>query len=425
MGKNKENSKKTPAKIRGRKQTIKLRSNETIMDGDFVQSPFLAPYRGEPITYIEYQWETIENGVPVIRGIEVSGHGKLGVPTLQDKDVYRALQSIYIWSKVNDGVLSLEKDINKITEKDLIIDFQTIDNIAIEMGYEAKKISGQLRKRIKECIERLVATTIFNSENGGLYDAVNKKYITDRKATYRYLESMENYTVRDCENCDRHLGCDRTAKNCINPNNQIDVTQIKMSLHTYLNIANNYRLYYDRDNAKKIKNAISKEIYLISRKWIGNGYISKANIKKYMDRISINAKLEKHKKEKIKKAVENLNNYDFVEAYIEKDIVTVKHLDKKATDLIVDKKATVIDSSDYLTNKYVKYSEFIAGIDDLGLTEKEKDYYIDIQRISYLKALLRYVELKGHYNEELNKKDYFINCLKKNIELDKKYYDDK
>ena len=68
--------------------------------------------------------------------------------------------------------------------------------------------------------------------------------------------------------------------NCINPDKKTDVTKIKMSKFLYLTIANNYRLYYDNINTKQIKNLIAKNIYMISRKWLGDGYISRANIQR-------------------------------------------------------------------------------------------------------------------------------------------------
>ena len=78
--------------IAGKKKTIRLKNFESIMEGNSVQMPFLAPYRIpknketnelEPLTYVEYEWVSIENNIPIKRGIKVSGHGKLGVPTLR------------------------------------------------------------------------------------------------------------------------------------------------------------------------------------------------------------------------------------------------------------------------------------------------------------------------------------------------------
>lgn len=420
--------------IKGKRKTIKLRSGESIMDGNSVQMPFLAPYRIsknketgelEPLTYVEYRWTSIENGVEVTRGINVNGHGKLGVPTLKDKEVLRALQDIYIWDKIENGVLELETDPDKVKESDLFIDFKTIDNIATSIGYG--KISGQQRKAIKESIERLVATTVFNTHSGGLYDPIQKKYITNSKESYSYLEGMRDYTVYDCDNCLFTNGCRKDFENCINPDNKTDVTKIKMSMFLYLTIANNYRLYYDKDNATKIKNLIAKNIYMISRKWLGNGYISKANIQKYIDRIPMNAKKEKHRKQAIKDAVVMLNEYDFVEAEVENDIVTVVHLDKMPTALKskIDSKDKIPTDTSYLKDRFNKYSEFIAGLRELGFKDEEFDSYIDMQKISHLTALLRYVTLKCMYNKDIDGKTYFINCLNnKKFKLDKKYYSD-
>lgn len=408
--------------VRGKKKIIKLRNSESIMDGNSVQMPFIAPYRGEPLTYVEYQWTVVENGSEITRGINVHGHGKLGVPTLKDKEVLRALQDIYIWSKIQDGVLELETNISKITEDDLMIDFGTIDKIATEMGY--KKISGQQRHSIKESIERLVAATMFSTHNGGLYDPITKKYIANSKESYRYLQGMKDYTLYDCDNCLYSAGCNKNFDECISPNKKTDVTKIRMDLFFYLSIANNYRLYYNKDNAKVIKNLISRNIYMISRKWLGDGFVSKVNIKKYLDRIPMNAAKEKHRKQKIREGVQKLNEYDFVEAYLENDIVTVIHLDKKATytnNNLTDKIAT--KDTTYMKDKFIKFSDFKKGLEDIGFNEEEFDKYIDLQKIDHLRALLRYIYIYKNYHPDINAKEYIINCINKDIVVDKKYYD--
>ncbi|MBN1076062.1 hypothetical protein DVV91_17215 [Clostridium botulinum] len=422
--------------IKGKSKVIKLRNGESIMDGNSVQTPFLAPYRitknedgkPEPLTLVEYTWTNIENGVEVQRGLKVSGHGELGVPTLKDKEVLRALQDIYIWSKIDKGVLKLETDESKITEEDLMIDFISIDNIATAMGY--KRISGQQRQSIKESIERLVATTVFNRHSGGLYDPVKKRYITDSKISYKYLDSMENYVEYDCDNCLYLNGCHKNTKNCLNEENKkTDTTKIKMSLFLYLSIANNYRLYYNKDKANEIKNLIAKNIYLISRKWLGEGYISKANIQKYMDRLPMNAKQEKHKKQAIKEGITILNSYNFVEANIDKDVVTVIHLDKKPTELKngnIDKLATKDTTN--LKDKYCTFAELRQGLLDIGLTELEFSSIVDnnIEKIEYIKALLRYVMIKHMYDNTIIPRDYFVHCWYKEggTPIDKKFFNE-
>jgi len=436
MGKSSSKNKEAFKSVIGKTKVIKLRNGESIMDGNSVQTPFLAPYRiakddkGKPmpITFVEYEWTAIEDGVEIKRGIEVSGHGALGVPTLKDKETLRALQDIYVWSKIDKGILELEIDESKVTESDLMIDFISIDNIATSLGYNST--SGQQRSAIKESIERLVGTKISSKHHGGLYDPVKKRYITDSKKTFSYLDSMENYIEYDCDNCLYFNGCHRNTDNCLNEEHQRkDVTKIKMSMFLYLSIANNYRLYYNRDKANEIKNLISKNIYLISRKWLGDGYISRANIQKYMDRIPMNAKQEKHRKQAIKEGIDILNEYDFVESSIEKDIIKIVHLDKKPTkfkEVALDKMPT--KDSSYFKDRYCTFSELREGLLEIGITELEFSSIVDgnIEKIEYIKALLRYVMLKNAYNKNIDPREYFLNCWYKEggITIDKKYYDE-
>ena len=141
----------------------------------------------------------------------------------------------------------------------------------------------------------------------------------------------------------------------------------------------------------------------------------------------MNAKKEKHRKQAIKEGVELLNAYDFVEASIDKDIITVVHLDKMPTNLKskqIEGKDKVPTDTSYLKDKFNKYSEFRKGFIELGFTENELDDYIDMQKIRYQTALLRYVTLKCKYNSDIDGKEYYINCLNKKLKIDEKYYGD-
>ena len=50
----------------------------------------------------------------------------------------------------------------------------------------------------------------------------------------------------------------------------------------------------------------------------------------------------------------------------------------------------------------------------------------NIEKIEYIKALLRYVMLKNAYNKNIDPREYFLNCWYKEggITIDKKYYDE-
>lgn len=426
---------------KGRRKTIRLRDGESIMEGNTVQLPFIVPYRGEPITALEYTWKVNENGVDVTRGIEISGHGRLGIPTLRDKEVLRALQDIYIQSKVKDGVLNLETNEKNIREEDLVINYISIDNIAKAMGY--KSISGQQRKNIKDSINRLIATTVFSTQSGGVYNVMNKAYVTDSQITFRYLEEMKSISIHTCKDCEYLTNCGENIEKCLKSHSKTksdkptEIIQIKMSKFMYLSIANNYRLYYDRDRTNEIQNLLAKNIYLISRKWIGDGYVSIANIQKYIDRLPINASELKHRKQKIRNAVAILNKYNFVEASIDKDIITIKHLDKKLNILEqTDKKVTdmveayieATTGTNYMQDRFNTYSDFSNTLrDQLRFEDSDFDKYIDLEKITHLKAMLRATLIKAKYDKALDVRRYYINwinkCKRTNYDnIDSKYY---
>lgn len=411
--------------VRGRQKRIKI--SEAIVDGNTVQMPFLVPYKGTPITLVEFYWNNVEDGKNVKRGLKVSGHGQYGVPTLKDKSVLMALQNIYIESKLKNGILNLELDETKVPEDELFIDFQNINNIAYEMGY--KSVRAKTKENIKKSIERLVATTMINLASGGLYDPIAKKYITSSES-YRYLEGMENYTFYDCENCLYEKGCDKNFETCQNKENQsVDVTKIKISRFFYKCIANNFKMIYEKDKSNQIKNLVAKNIYLISQRWLDkNSCTSVANISKYIERLPMNTKEDKHKKQCIKEAVEKLNEYDFVKAELVGDLVKVTHLDKTRRAKLPTKNKIIDDS--YLKNKYNTYKEIEEKLKEYGFTDQELTIYLSLemlQHIRYIQALMRYTEILNGYGKIKDVKAYLKTGLtytsdKTPYNIEEKYY---
>lgn len=416
--------------VRGRRKRIKI--SEAIVDGNTVQMPFLVPYRDHkktPITSVEFYWTTMENGKQVKRGIEISGHGRLGVPTLKDKAVLMALQNIYIENKIKDGILELEEDENKIKDEDLFIDFQDIKNIAHEMGY--KSVSTQQKNSIKECIERLVSTTMINKASGGLYDPETKLYITSTD-TFRYLEGMENYAMYDCDNCKKLKECNRNYENCkCEELKRIDVTKIKISRFFYKCIVNNFNMIYEKDLSNQIKNLTARNIYLISLRWLGkDNCTSVANIKKYIERLPMNAKSDKHKKQSIRESIDKLDSYDFVKATLEGDLVKITHLNKIKNNVSVIKKKEETNDTSYLKNKYNTYDEVKNKLIEYGFLEIELSYYLSfemMQHIRYIQALMRYTEILITYDKVKDPKNFITSGLqykdgKFAYNIEEKYY---
>lgn len=456
--KSEKNSKSSTKVItqRGKNKIIKLKDFESIMEGNTIDIPYLMPYnrkkikdkKGNYIKAVDENGQFIKNGKSFVYeteppitsatyiwttdGIErkIKVNCYLGVPTLKDKRVLRALQDIFIWSKSNNGKIKLKTKEEDITEEDLIIDFHSITNIAHAMGFESKNVSTQQRAYIRESIERLASTEIITEENGGIYNPIEKKYITSRKAVFKFIDKMEEYEYYDCSNCKNLIICEKffsAGKSkvdvCIERDNlklKYNHTKIKLSKDFYLSLANNYAIYYNRDNANKIKNYLSENIYLISRKWTGKGCVSRASIQKYIDRlvVSENQKDEKYKRFIIREAIRELDKYDFVEVTVDKkNIVTIKHLDK----INHDKELKDVTM---LKDKYNTFATFKLGMEQIGFSDEEFNELMDnhIQKINYLKALLRYVVIKTAYDKKIKASEFYLNCLNANIELNEKYY---
>jgi hypothetical protein len=191
-----DKSKNTNVVVKGTAKIFRYNAGtESIVDGNASQLPFIAEYKGERKTSLEYIWATKGvNGELHKRGMMVSGHGIYGVPTLFDYDVLVALEDIFINKKTENGFCELKT--LDIVDDDLQIEFN-INELAREMGYVSP--NNLVRTNVKRSIRILLATTIFSMYEGGIYDIRNKKYISNSEIGYHYLESMESITSKDIE----------------------------------------------------------------------------------------------------------------------------------------------------------------------------------------------------------------------------------
>ena len=174
MSKKEKNT--SSVKVLGTANTFKYNvETDAIIDGNSVQQLiFVKEYKGERKTMMDYTWYgKDENGNVAKRGIRVSGHGEYGIPTLAEYSVYSALQRLFIQQKTVRGVCELKYD--DYDDEYLTINFN-ITELAKEMGY-ASTPSKTTRDKLKKSIEILLATTLFSTHEGGLYDIREKKYI--------------------------------------------------------------------------------------------------------------------------------------------------------------------------------------------------------------------------------------------------------
>lgn len=380
-------------KIINTAKVLKLNMNESVIDSNSVQLPCIAEYRGKRITMLEYTWTTKTEGKPIKRGIKVSGHGEYGIPTLRELDVLIALENIFINKNIYDGMVQLKTE--DITEDDLTINF-TINQLAKELGY--KSPNNNVRDSIKKSIEILVSTTISNLYEGGIYDVKTKQYIKNPKIMYHYLESYGGYDIED-ENGETVV---------------VDVTKIKISKFFYDMIVNDYKLFYDRLQYKKTKNLTARKIYLMALQWMGKNDFAFANISTLIQRVPMAQAEPKYQKQYIKNALKNIEEKGLLKIVYDKSNADKVYLIKPNVDFN--------ENGLYYLNKFNTYNEVIEGLEEFGLLALEISMLFDIEKISYVQALLRYGNTLKRYNKINNPKQWITDYLQRNHPIESKYY---
>ena len=359
---------------------------DAVVDGNSVQMAFVKEYKGERKTLMEYTWSNKDkNGNLIQRGIKVSGHGEYGVPTLKEYDVYVALQRIFINKKTQNGMCTLLPD--NYDDDYLTIEF-SISELAKEMGYSVP--SSKTRDNLKKSIDTLLATTIYSIYNGGIYDIKEKKYVTNSSYGFHLLESMASLDIDN--------GADIS-----------NYTKLRLSKFTYEQIVNDYKLFYDKSKYNKTKNLLAKKIYHLALQWKGDSKFSFCNIDTLVERLPMVNCEPKYRKREIKNALKNLND---------NGIVKIKYDDQKPNKVyfIFDD-----DNNIEIKKKYGTFKEIEQKYKDLGFTENEIDEYLNIEKIRYIQALLRYMDNKKNIK---NAKKYFVRCYNKPIDIPEVYFGD-
>lgn len=359
---------------------------DAVVDGNSVQMAFVKEYKGERKTLMEYTWSNKDkNGNLIQRGIKVSGHGEYGVPTLKEYDVYVALQRIFINKKTQNGMCTLLPD--NYDDDYLTIEF-SISELAKEMGYSVP--SSKTRDNLKKSIDTLLATTIYSIYNGGIYDIKEKKYVTNSSYGFHLLESMASLDIDN--------GTDIS-----------NYTKLRLSKFTYEQIVNDYKLFYDKSKYNKTKNLLAKKIYHLALQWKGDSKFSFCNIDTLVERLPMVNCEPKYRKREIKNALKNLND---------NGIVKIKYDDQNPNKVyfIFDD-----DNNIEIKKKYGTFKEIEQKYKDLGFTENEIDEYLNIEKIRYIQALLRYMDNKKNIK---NAKKYFVRCYNKPIDIPEVYFGD-
>lgn len=383
-------------KIKGKANTRIYPLTEGLSEGNINQMPFISEYKGKRLTSVEYIWFQNTNGKIIKRGVEVSGHGTYGVPTLRDGEVLSCLQNIFIAKKTKNGRLDLKTE--NITEDDLKIEF-TIEELAREMG--SKNPNKLIRDNLKKSIEILVATTLFNRYEGGLYDIKTKEYIKDPFMMIHYLETCQGYQTIDGEN------------------KIIDVTQIKLSKFFYDSIANNYKLIYKKDKVQRTKNLIARKVYKMALQWSGDNNFAWATIDKLIEKVPINQENYRYKKQYIRNALEILNEKDMCKVVYDTN-------NENKVYFLFDEKIDMdnINEKQYMLDKFNTYKETRTELINIGFKEEEVDEYLDknIQKIKLIQAILRYMNVREQYEKISDKKKFYNSYFDNKYIIDKEYF---
>lgn len=454
--------------VKGVAKILKLNASEGITDGNTVQLPCIAEYKGQRITLIEYTWKQKINGKSFYRGIEVSGHGKYGVPTLRELDILLALQRIFIKRKTINGIVELKTE--NISDEDLTIDF-TINELAKELGYASP--NGRVRANLKKSIRILVSTTITNLYEGGIYDIRIKKYITDTNFSFHYIEAVSGYKTEffneheiienkdnDMVEPDENLGSQesffsedevavtnenvgemaltKSNKNNIviinGKKNLIDVTKIRVSSFFYQMIINDYKRYYNIDKYRQTKNLIARKIYLLALQWKNKKPYSFASYNTLIEKVPMKEDLDnKYRKLYIKRALDELNKKEILKVVYptrktkaNEDLSEgdIKHHKKDSRIFFIfDPNLTVEDIIKMESSEtYSSELDVKNGMRKYGLSEDQINEYFSYDKYEDLQAILRMCDVKLYYNAIDHPLEYFISCISGNIKPPDKYY---
>lgn len=371
---------------------------EGIVDGNSVQIPFFAEYRGKRFSKLVYTWHTKgKNGEKIERCIEVNGDGELGIPTTYEYDVLCALQRIFIKNKTKNGMCELIKE--GYDEDYLNIDFG-ITELGVEMGL-SKSVSNYTRDKIRKALKILMAATITSTEKGGVYDITKKNHITNKEHSFHLLESVMTTEVIDKDN-------DNTILK--------DVAKIRLSKFIYEQMCNNYKLIYNSNTVFKTKNVAARKMYHQLLQLAGDKQIAYANINYLIEKNPCKSKEPRRQKEYIKKVLKVIEESNMAKIKINKDTVIASF--NKDINMLEE-----VTPNNQILKKYNKFKEIQAKFYELGFDMLETSMILeDLENIRYIQALLRYYDVKEQYEKIDNPKSFLNKYISNKYSIDKKYY---
>lgn len=390
---------------------ISLKKNEYLFDLNSLFLPFIPDYDTSKGLVTELEVPLDDGSV-----IKVTSPS-YGVPTLYDKDVLLALQRIMLKQNTNlQRKFKIKKSIDDLLESDRTIGPISIESIAKEMGYE-REPSVDTKYKICTSIKRMHEASYITTKSR-IYV---KKHDTFLMKAEEGIHLIDNYNIIEYTKEEKDQRAKKATKKAtdekyLKKKNSLFNGYIKMVINstTFKSIILDQYVFYNWDEAREIKNITARHIYLLALKMAGANKEWSVSTSKLLKYLPMKPGMQlKYQKQAIKRALTKLNSTKKCKiSYWNND---VNHFSFSTT------KKETIAAPNYMKDKFNSFGEMIEGFIDLGLT-REEAINLNLQKIAYYQALLRYVTIINSYGEIEDTRAYILKCLKNERPVPAEYY---
>lgn len=347
--------------VSNRKITIK--SYQGFNESNLMTLPIFSLKR-KRVTEINRIWIKGDQEV----GLTVVGTEKNGCPTIYELDVLMALFKIL--AKSMDNVIEVSTD-NKVTNFPKVINF-TYRKLAKEMGMSG--FGSKTKERLERSIKCLTESTIYT--NLAFRNQEIGEYVADfaGEESSRILKNYKSYSVTKRK---------KIGQNLLSADQIEELQSVEIDDFFFKNMCSNYFKLYDYDKYMLLTKGVAKKILLILTQW-SHGYEKYITMQKLYDYIGLEVNTtqdEYNANRDIKEALKELIQVKFIQDY---------NFENKKGVLFVFNTTAKIKSRNL--DKYIKDEEVVARLREIGIDYNDITKYCRLDTMSYVSALLRYVD---------------------------------
>lgn len=403
-----------PDDVRQMPKNIVIKLDEGMVESHFIELPFINYYKTkDPVYGLTYYWYSDGKKFEV----EVKSSTN-GIPTAFEFDILLALNRLY--GKRNRKFIQ-NPETNMYDNIEGKIKF-TYRQLAKEMGY--KSFGGTIYERIHTGIETLLETTIYTQlvnlvvkNNFDIYMSKEEKKELEKiqenenidedekqkkksniinntlqkRVGFHILEMVDNETIVDKNNTFR---------------NEVVV---KINEYFFESLKKGYFAKYNENMLKLLKSDVAKKVFLILNKWAKNADYRIYKLQTLYERIPLpNTKNNKYRKKRLKDAMEELVNVNFIQKY-----EFIKNKDNEDCVKIYFKQQDFINSY-CAKDKFNSILEVTNGLKEFGLEDNEIHEKCTFDQYEYIQKLLRLCYIKCQYNQIKDTRKFLLKGLSPN-----------